>query len=302
MGFIQSAARGTEYAGSLKLVCEAVRDMRRRSETTNRATDSRSNRHAGFLVTAGNLETAIAEQRIAVHYQPKIFCATGAIHSFEALARWQHPDLGSIPPAQFIAFAEREGLIGRITDIVLANALEWISSIQKDGWPKLCFNVSTAEIEDVGFVDGLTQRCSAAGVSAESVVVEVTESRAFTHPLAALEFMTQLRIKGFQVAIDDVGAGYASHARLAYLPFSYMKLDQSFVKDVTTSAKARYVVEHLIELGHKLDVQVVVEGVEDQEAMDIVAGLDCDVVQGFHIARPMEPQQAAAWFAANVRH
>jgi EAL domain-containing protein (putative c-di-GMP-specific phosphodiesterase class I) len=127
------------------------------------------------------------------------------------------------------------------------------------------------------------------------VVVELTETSAMRDPVAALDILTRLRMKGFQLALDDFGTGYSSLAQLARLPFSEIKIDQSFVSTLYRSRESRTIVNATIQLGHSLGLRVTAEGVEDRESFEILGELGCDLAQGFYIARPMMPDEIGAW-------
>lgn len=241
------------------------------------------------------LKAAIDAGHVAPAYQPKVCCRTGKVDSFEALARWRRGN-STVSPETFIPLAEQHDLIHPLTVLITDSALHWVSRLHRDDPVNICINVSTAVIEGRSFLEHLVDTCRQNEVAADRVVLELTESRALANIGLALEFVTRARLKGFHLAIDDVGTGYASHRRLAQLPFTDMKLDKLFVLGMTESAKTRAMVENLIDMGHRLGLRVIAEGVEDQAALDLLLGFGCDVVQGYFIARPMDADVAAAWF------
>ncbi|HEX6927890.1 MAG TPA: EAL domain-containing protein [Gammaproteobacteria bacterium] len=241
------------------------------------------------------LKAAIDAGHVAPAYQPKVCCRTGKVDSFEALARWRRGN-STVSPETFIPLAEQHDLIHPLTVLITDSALHWVSRLHRDDPVNICINVSTAVIEGRSFLEHLVDTCRQNEVAADRVVLELTESRALANIGLALEFVTRARLKGFHLAIDDVGTGYASHRRLAQLPFTDMKLDKLFVLGMMSSVKSRAMVENLVNMGHRLGLRVIAEGVEDQAALDILLDFGCDVVQGYFIARPMDPEAATTWF------
>ncbi|HEX6927876.1 MAG TPA: EAL domain-containing response regulator [Gammaproteobacteria bacterium] len=246
-------------------------------------------------VDADDLRKAIDERQFELVYQPKIHCATGTIAGFEALIRWHHPAFGIIMPDAFIPLAESLGLIDEITEQILEQALQWMSNAKPVAALSLSVNLSARTLMDPGFADRLARRCLSAGVNPDRLILELTETTAMEDPVLALDLVTRLRMKGFHISIDDVGTGYSSMAQLARLPFSEMKVDKSFVMAASVSRESRSIISSIVELGHKLDLRVVAEGVEDKETLEFLHKAGCDYVQGFFIARPMSGDTVAAW-------
>lgn len=247
-------------------------------------------------LTGEELAAAIAAGAVVPFYQPKIVCSSGKIDGFEALARWRRQENSLVPPDTFIPLAERCDLIHPLTVCISDAALRWVSRLPHEEHIKICINISATVIEGQSFLEHLVDQCQQTEVPPETVVIELTESRALANPDRALEFVTRARLKGFHLAIDDVGTGYASHRRLAQMPFTDMKLDKLFVLGMMSSVKSRAMVENLVNMGHRLGLRVIAEGVEDQAALDILLDFGCDVVQGYFIARPMDPEAATTWF------
>jgi EAL domain-containing protein (putative c-di-GMP-specific phosphodiesterase class I) len=238
---------------------------------------------------------ALAARAFSVAYQPKVDCRTSAIVGYEALARWQHPVAGAIRPTRFIAFAEAHGFIDVLTTQIFEQALTWAAGTLRDTSISLSVNLSVLSLSDLTVADRLATTCTASGVDPARVVIELTETSAMDDPVTALDILTRLRMKGFQLALDDFGTGYSSLVQLARLPFSEIKIDQSFVLALRRSRESRTIVNATIQLGHSLGLRVTAEGVEDQASFEILGDLGCDLAQGYYIARPMAPAEIAAW-------
>ena len=250
--------------------------------------------HPGEVVLEGSHE-ALASRAFTVAYQPKVDCRTAALVGFEALARWQHPVAGEIKPTQFIAFAEANGLIDGLTTQIFDQALHWAAATLRDSGLSVSVNLSVMTLSDVGVADRLAATCAGLGVDPDQVVVELTETSAMRDPVAALDVLTRLRMKGFHLALDDFGTGYSSLAQLARLPFSEIKVDKGFVSTLSRSRESRTIVNATVQLGHSLGLRVTAEGVEDRDSFDILGELGCDLAQGFYIARPMAPDEIGPW-------
>ncbi|MBX3725687.1 MAG: EAL domain-containing response regulator [Xanthomonadales bacterium] len=256
---------------------------------------------------AEDLADAIAERDLSVAYQPKIDCGSGKLAGFEALVRWQHPVLGTIGPARFVPMAERLGLVDGLTDCVLDIALDWYarlrdtlpaSALEPGLQPQLSVNLSPRTLSDTGFVERVSARCERAGLVPAEVIFELTETAAMDDPVASLGLLTRLRMKGFQLSIDDFGTGFSSMLQLVRLPFSEVKVDRSFVSSATRSHESRAVVKSIIDLGHSLGLRVAAEGVEDEATMNLLVDAGCDLAQGYLVARPLSPECVLPWIQA----
>lgn len=257
--------------------------------------------HTEITITRIELLEAAELQQFHVMYQPKVFCRTEVVTGFEALVRWDHPTWGAIPPSLFIPFCENLGLVGLITEQVVEQSLAWYRSTPAVHGLSLSLNISAKTLEDTEFTEWLEGMCKQSQVSPEFVVLEVTETAALVDQLAALDLFTRLRMKGFQVSIDDFGTGNSTLALLARLPFSEIKVDRSFAMTATSSEESRAIIKSTVDLGHSLDLSVVVEGVEDKETFQFLQEVNCDLAQGFYISRPMAGSQVSDWMA-QYRH
>jgi EAL domain-containing protein (putative c-di-GMP-specific phosphodiesterase class I)/CheY-like chemotaxis protein len=238
---------------------------------------------------------------ITVVFQPKIECADRRVVGYEALARWTHPDRGSISPTVFVAMAEKRGLVSLLTDSVMRQSLDWFGGHRHREGKRLSINVSAAELSDPDLDERLLKACQESGVPTDRVIIELTETSAMDDPVLSLQLLTRLRLQGFEVSLDDFGTGYSSMLQLAKLPFSEIKVDQSFVSNAATSGESVIVIRSIIDLGHALGLKCTAEGVEDAQVMHLLEKLGCDFAQGYHIGHPMVPDDLDEWLRS-ARH
>jgi EAL domain-containing protein (putative c-di-GMP-specific phosphodiesterase class I)/CheY-like chemotaxis protein len=240
----------------------------------------------------------IENDGIEVQYQPKIDVRTLEFVSVETLVRLKHPVHGVLEPSSFLALVEESGLIERLTQEVARKSLKQSADWTKQGLNlQVAINVSPLLLIDLDMPDRFANLADEQGVDRDSVVLEITESWANQDDVAALDILTRLRMKGFHLSIDDFGTGYSTMAQLNELPYSEMKLDQTFIRNCARDAEARAIVESSIDLGHKLGMKVVAEGIEKQEDWDLISDLRCDEGQGYFIARPMRGQNIPDWLS-----
>jgi len=250
-----------------------------------------------FEADAAALQQAIANDQLELFYQPLVTLATGETIGFEALVRWRHPEFGIIMPDRFIALAEREGLIDPLTDRVLELAAGQISAWHKIGIDAfVSANVSAANIA-AGLPDQLSRLCSRHDIPPRLLRLELTETAAMGNHALMLEVLTRVRLKGFQLAIDDFGTGYSSLVQLHRLPFSELKIDQSFVRELGNSAEAVLIVGAIVNLGHNLRLGLIAEGIETEDMMNRLIAMGCETGQGYFFSRPMPGSDVPQWLA-----
>jgi EAL domain-containing protein (putative c-di-GMP-specific phosphodiesterase class I) len=252
-------------------------------------------KHDGPAISESELRRAVSDDQLFLMYQPVIACPRRKLKGFEALIRWQHPQHGLVMPDSFIGIAESTGLIHDITSIVADLSLKWISGSTALNDMTLSINVSAKSLDDKQFPDRLGAAALKAGVSPTKIILEVTETAAASDELLALDLFTRLRVKGFKVSIDDFGIGSSSLALLARLPCSELKVDPSFAMAATESEEARAIIRSTMDLSRNLNLDVVTEGIENQETLDYIEAVGCDFAQGYYIARPMLGEQALDW-------
>jgi len=247
------------------------------------------------LVTIVSLMTAIEHHQIDVWYQPKVVCPTAELAGFEALVRWRHPQAGLISPDRFIPFAEQTGLIDLLTDVIYGQALAWFSTYFRHSDIFLSLNLSAKSLSDIRLADRIASICQTHQINPDRVILEMTETSAMADPTTTLDLLTRLRIKGMQLSIDDFGVGYSSLTRLARLPFSELKIDKMFVTTAMQSLESQNIIKAIIGLGHSLGLRITAEGVEDEPAFEFLQQAECDLAQGYWVARPMDGPTAAQW-------
>ena len=219
------------------------------------------------------------QQQFWLAYQPKLDLTTDRITDAEVLLRWTHPERGEISPVEFIPAAERSLRIGRLTDYVVARALVSARSLLALGDLKLAVNVSVPALANPLFAAPLLHKCGQQGVPPERIMVEITGSVLMAADDTQVEVtLAQLRNFGFGLSIDDFGTGFSSLEYVRRIPTHEMKIDQSFVKRLTSSPADRVVVESVLRMAHDFDRTVVAEGVENQETLELLRELGCDVI------------------------
>jgi EAL domain-containing protein (putative c-di-GMP-specific phosphodiesterase class I) len=250
---------------------------------------------------AADLAAALAADQLFLEYQPKLDCRLGRVTGAEALVRWRHPTRGVIVPDQFIALAEETGLIGGLTDRVVAAATAQAAQWRAANLSlEIAVNISAHDVADIELPDRLEQHCREAGIDPGFVTLELTETGAMREAVQMMDVLTRLRIKGFKLSIDDFGTGYSSLVQLQKMPFSEVKIDRSFVMQMIGNRDCRIIVEIITDLARRLGLRSVAEGVEDQAALDALTELGCDVVQGYHLSRPMPAERIAEFVPAYV--
>lgn len=251
-------------------------------------------------ITAEELLQAINNQEIVLFFQPQIDLISGALTGVEALARWQSPSRGLVSPADFIPLAERQGLMGEMTSAIIQQAVTQSNKWKKKGLDiPISVNVSAENITSLSLPEQLTDLMSMNGLKPESIVLEITESALMGELATSLDILTRLRMKGFELSIDDFGTGSSSLVLLHRVPFTELKIDMSFVKNMVADVDAFAIVETCVMLAHKLHMRVVAEGVENQHILDALKSMQCDIGQGYHIGKPMPAEQFMAWHHRN---
>jgi EAL domain-containing protein (putative c-di-GMP-specific phosphodiesterase class I) len=221
---------------------------------------------------------------------------TGVISGFEALVRWTHPKHGPLSPEVFVPLAEQSGLINPLTRWVLREALGQAAGWQRGGLDAaIAVNLSAKNLHNSDLAEQLDRMLIASDVPPERLVLEVTESAIMTDHARAREILEQLHARGIEIAIDDFGTGYSSFANLRKLPVSEIKIDKSFVQSMSKCAEDRVIVDSVIALGHKLDLNVVAEGVESHTEWIALSHLHCDIAQGYYLSRPLPAEKLSDW-------
>ena len=251
-----------------------------------------------LVITKDMLITAIKDGQIIPWYQPKVLIRNGQWVSCEALARWQHPEKGMIYPGQFINEVETFGLMDDMTDSIISQSVQQIQQWQSEGRPiNTSVNISPSMLGNTQLPEKLMQMIKAVGIGPELLTLEITESAVMENVAHCLSTLARLKMKGFTLSIDDFGTGYSSMQQLNRIPFSELKIDQSFVKDAVSDPTRRAIVEANIELARKLKLKTVAEGLESAADWQLLNDLQCDVAQGYFVGKPMPADQFPAWEA-----
>src|SRR6202790_2056964 len=243
----------------------------------------------------GSLRRALERQEFAVHYQPKINLRTGEISGAEALIRWTHPTRGSVSPAQFIPVAEDCGLILPIGNWVLREACKQARAWVDAGLPPstMAVNISAMEFRDENFLESAFAILKETGLDPRSLELELNESVLMKRAESAASVLQTLRARGVQVAVDDFGTGYSSLSYLRKFPIDALKIDQSFIRQITSAPFDTTIVTAVIGMARSMNLRVVAEGVETQEELAFLQAHECDEAQGYYFSHPVLPQQFA---------
>jgi diguanylate cyclase (GGDEF)-like protein/PAS domain S-box-containing protein len=243
-----------------------------------------------------DLVHAMAADQFRLDYQPVVDLATGRVIGFEALLRWDHPELGVVPPDKFIPIAEDNGLIvqiGRwVLDEACRQAAQWRAELPENGDISMAVNVSARQIASPNLAQHVAQALAASGLAPASLVLELTETVLVHDAELAARRLQELRRLGIRLAVDDFGTGYSSLSYLRQFPFDILKVDKSFVATITDADAIPAIVRGLLDLGHTLGLETVAEGVEDVVQRDALRLHGCDLAQGYLFARPMGPEAA----------
>jgi diguanylate cyclase (GGDEF)-like protein/PAS domain S-box-containing protein len=244
------------------------------------------------------LRLAIAGNELTLHYQPKVDLKTGAISGAEALSRWVHPTLGSVPPGKFIPIAEESGLMVPLGAWVLREACTQARAWADAGVPLkvMAVNVSGTQFQSEGFLSNLFETLGATGLDPESLELDVTESVLMKNPERTAFTLKTLRDGGVHVSVDNFGTSRSSLSSMKKLPLHALKIDRSFVRQITTVPRGTSAVGAIIDMARRLKLRVIAEGVETAEDLEFLWAHDCDEAQGNFFSRPVPPEQLSSLF------
>ena len=251
------------------------------------------------MTLENDLRHALERDEVTLHYQPLIDLRTDTVFGVEALVRWQHPERGLIPPDKFLPVAEDTGLIGRLGEWVLRRAClqnrEWLAA----GFPSLriAVNLSARQFLEDGLQSSIEGALSQNELDPEDLDLELTEGHLARSVEKSIENLAALKATGIRISIDDFGTGYSSLSHLKRFPIDTLKIDRSFVQDISSDSGDTAIATAIIALARSLDLDVIAEGVETEGQLAVLRELGCDAVQGYLLARPMAPEPCARWFA-----
>jgi len=253
--------------------------------------------------TLDELAQALQRGDFLPHFQPKVAMHTGQLKGVEALARWQHPQRGVLAPAHFIDALEGSPLMAEFTLAIVRQVLRRMLDWTAAGLPPLTVsvNLSADNLSDRAFLDRLTGLVLESGVAPAALVWEVTETSVMRQLSQSLTNMGRLRLMGFGLAMDDFGIGYSSMQQFARCPFTELKIDRAFVNGASQWPNRHVVLKSALELGQRLGVATVAEGVETVEDWKLLRDLGCDMAQGYLLARPMPAEDLVGWIRQDRR-
>lgn len=245
-------------------------------------------------IIAAELENAIEQDQFFLTYQPLIDVKRGNIMGMEALLRWQHPQLGLIPPSVFIPIAEKGEMIKVIDEWVLRNACKQNYEWQMQGLPsiRIAVNISAKHFQDPNFADQVKRVLEMTGLSPIYLEIEITENCLLSDITTSIKTMEELKSMGVRISIDDFGTGYSAFNYLKLFPVDALKIDRTFISDLETDANGQLIVAALINLLHDLGIQVIAEGVETKEASRLLIDRRCDGLQGYLFSKPVVHTEA----------
>lgn len=244
------------------------------------------------------LQRSIQNQELYMVFQPLYRCGTNKLRGFEALARWRYPELGLVSPAQFIPIAEETGIIIDMGKWIIKSVLTKFLEFQKDYDIKtiVSINISVVQLAEPDFVRMMQDIILETGYDSRYLELEITESVLISYPEKMIEVINQLKDMGIRIALDDFGTGYASLSNLQLLPINILKIDKSFIDQLTDKKDRNQIVGNIISLAHQLGMEVVAEGVETEEQLEYLKNHDCDYIQGFLLSGPIEEEQIIPCF------
>ncbi len=249
------------------------------------------------ITLMADLKQAIREDALDLFLQPKQNLVTQRICGFEALVRWRHDRHGYVSPEEFIPLAEKGGIINDLTDWVLQRTLDYLDYFQKRNlYPHISINISAKNLQQPFFAEQIVSALKRRQVSPGSLVLEITETAMMDDPEKALSCLHHLNQHGFRLSLDDFGTGYSSLSYLSRMPIAEIKIDKSFIEDMDNQTRP-VIVETTLNMARGLRLTTVAEGIETQEALDTLRQLGCDLVQGYHLAKPMPFGQLIEWLA-----
>ena len=250
------------------------------------------------------LHHALEREEFLVYYQPQVSLKSGKVVGAESLIRWMRPGEGIVPPDRFIPVLEQTGLIVPVFEWLLRNAcLAWCA-LESEGLPvpRLSVNVSNVQFHQGDLVDVVSRVLKETGLEARRLELEITESVLIQDPEKTAKYLDALHVMGVRIAIDDFGTGYSSLSYLRRYPIDMVKIDRSFVHDITGNTQDAALVSAIFKMCHILDMENVAEGVEKVSQLAMLRELGCDIVQGYLFARPLSLREFRGFLASRDEH
>jgi diguanylate cyclase (GGDEF)-like protein len=241
------------------------------------------------LALESDLRLALERDELLLHYQPQAETLTGRIVALEALVRWEHPEKGLIPPLDFVGIAEESGLIVPLGEWVMRTACAQAVAWQREGFPEMrvSVNVASQQLTQSDLVTTVKQVLDTTGLDGKHLALEITESSLMSDVEATRQTLWKLKETGLSLSVDDFGTGYSSMNYLKRFPLDALKIDRSFVRELTVDANDAAITKAVVALAKALDLSTIAEGVEEEEQLAFLRALECDLIQGYLISRPM---------------
>jgi EAL domain-containing protein (putative c-di-GMP-specific phosphodiesterase class I) len=245
------------------------------------------------MALESSLHRAIREQEFTLHYQPRVDLRTGEISGLEALIRWNHPEMGLVPPAKFIPVAEETGLIVPMGEWVIRTACAQSRAWQEQGLPpmRVAVNLSARQFRQKNLIETISGILEQTGLDASLLEVELTESLVMQGAEQSITILRELKAMGVEIAVDDFGTGYSSLSYLKRFPITNLKIDKSFIHDMASDPEDAILVKTIIDMAHGLGMKVTAEGVETLEQIEFLRQHHCEEMQGFYFSRPLPADQ-----------
>jgi EAL domain-containing protein (putative c-di-GMP-specific phosphodiesterase class I) len=251
---------------------------------------------------ARQIEAGLRANEFEAFFQPTVALGSGKVHGAEALSRWRRRYQGIVTPDAFIGTVEASGLVDALTRRVARAAMAGCRSWHAAGFGmSVSINLSAVSLSRTSLADEMREIAAEQGLEPRYVTFEITESAAAREPARKLENLSRLRMNGFGLSIDDFGTGYSSMQRLSRIPFTELKIDQAFVKNIAKDPSCRAMVESSLDLSRKLGIVAVAEGVETREQWDLLRALGCPLAQGYYISKPVEAAELMTWVEERER-
>lgn len=295
MGIAASPEHGDNMNSLMHAALMAVQQAEQNNESYLLHTLRKDEMPSGLLLE-NDIQTALDSDELSLYCQPKIDLSTRTIQGGESLIRWFSPKYGQVDTQYFIAVLEGSRTLMPVTNWVINAALRQCLDYQGQ-LPdfRIAVNLSPSLLTNQSIIDVINNAVSIWSLDPGSLILEVTEGAMMVNPKQSLKILNELHQAGYGIAIDDFGTGYSSLAYLKNLPADEIKIDKSFVENMSTDSKDASIVKAAIELSHTLGLKVVAEGVEDQATMDMLTELGCDYAQGFYLAMPMSFEEFVEW-------
>ncbi len=251
---------------------------------------------AAVPIDKDELITGLKQDALEFVLQPKVEISSGKTTGAEVLARWNHSSRGLLEPGSFIPLAEEIGAINELTRLIYRKAIEQVKQWQQKNIDmKVSVNIPMHSLEELSFFDFIIASIEAEHIDPRVLILEVTETQIMQNVASALETLTRLGMRKLGLSIDDFGTGYSSMEQLKQIPFTELKVDRAFVFGADKDTAMQAILESSIDLAHKLNLEIVAEGVETQAECELLSELGCDCAQGYYYAKPMSSDEFEAW-------